>query len=306
MPMSTDELIAYINATFPGIQMICHVASAGQKQVFQAIVGGQEVALKVVYVGKPPTRASTVAPSNEEDVENEDERTAESSRLERELRVLKLCQCPHIVKLAEPSFFEFTSGDESFGAYGEEWIDGQDLASLFASRRLTKDETIDLGLALSAAVEELDAHNFVHRDIKPHNIMQRRSKVFVLIDPGLALDKAGPSLTAPGNVPGTFPYISPEQWDPTGKRDLDVRSDMFPIGIVMFEALTGFHPYYKVGMSIVDVITASKSKARATIANMILPDGDLLRVVIDRLLSPAPHLRYKTAALLRAALEGAR
>jgi len=249
-----------------------------------------------------------LAPNNSddgEDAEFDDALSADSERLKRELEILAKCDCHSIVQLADPPYFEFKVQSETFGAYGEEWIEGKDLFTLFKQRRLTKDEAISLGLSLCDAVEELDRLGYVHRDIKPKNIMQREDDTFVLVDPGMALDRGGASLTTPGSVPGTTPYISPEQWDPTRKRDLDVRSDMFAIGIVLFEALTGRHPYYQAGMSQVDIMTAARSKARAEIQHSDLPEDDKLRDVIYRLLSKSPHLRYKSSTLLREALEAA-
>lgn len=301
------EITAALEEELPDNRPIQHVTKAGQKYVFKAQHKGESIAVKAILIGvEPETAQSQDEVEDTAELEEADEISESAARLQREIEILRKCQTKHIVALAQPQFFELTVGQERFGVYAEHWIDGKDLRELFNSRRLTRTEAIDLGCALCDALAELDKHGYVHRDIKPQNIMLQRDGTFLLVDPGMALDRAGPSLTVTGNILGTIEYISPEQWDPQRKRDLDVRSDMFALGIVLFQGLTNTHPFLEPGMTYIDVMTAARSTNRHELTGANLGEEDHLRVIIARLLSPKVHGRYRNTAALREAFEAAR
>ncbi len=85
------------------------------------------------------------------------------------------------------------------------------------------------------------------------NIIQKAAPEYVLIDAGLALDRDGEALTVPGTVVGTKMYLSPDQLQ-LPQRELDVRSDLFSLGIVLYECATGDHPFMNDEAPLGDVI----------------------------------------------------
>jgi serine/threonine protein kinase len=121
-----------------------------------------------------------------------------------------------------------------------EWIDGPTLAERLAGSGLTAIEAIELGQRLLQGLAALHGRGIVHRDLKPSNIMLPRSDVCAaqILDLGVArFAQASTDLTAQGSHLGTPRYMAPEQIrDP---RKVDGRADVFALGCVLFECLTG-------------------------------------------------------------------
>ena len=119
---------------------------------------------------------------------------------------------------------------------------------------------------------------------------------------GFAFDLRDTSLTSPGNVPGTVPYLSPEQMDLVRKRQMDFRSDLFQLGIVMYVAATGQHPFAQSAISDMEtlgrILTATPVKPSL---HREMPSQ--LEEIILRLLAKKPHLRFKSCHHLIAALD---
>lgn len=145
----------------------------------------------------------------------------------------------------------------------------------------------------------------VHRDVKPRNIMRRNSGDYVLLDTGLAFDLSDESLTAAFMTVGTPIYMSPEQLKNV-RRGIDFRSDLFLLGIVMYEVITGKHPFFQRGinsMQLVANIISNQVEPPSTIRSDI-PNS--LNTIIMRLLAKEPHLRFKTCDSLINKLQQAR
>jgi serine/threonine-protein kinase len=132
-----------------------------------------------------------------------------------------------------------------------EYVEGETLQARIGGQRLELAETIEIGLQVSDALDEAHTKGVTHRDIKPANIMiTPRGRVKVL-DFGLAkITRAEgqiadsqaslASMTAPGVVMGTLPYMSPEQ---LLGREVDHRTDIFSLGVVLYEMATGRLPF---------------------------------------------------------------
>ena len=122
-----------------------------------------------------------------------------------------------------------------------EYLEGTTLIA--AARRLTTNQKVELMRKVVLAVEFLHQHQVVHRDLKPGNILVGPDLEPKVLDFGLALlvDNQGRRLTLAGEVMGTPDYISPEQ--ARGSAPLDLRSDIFSIGAIFYELLTGVVPF---------------------------------------------------------------
>ncbi|WP_412741700.1 diguanylate cyclase [Krasilnikovia sp. MM14-A1004] len=176
-------------------------------------------------------------------------------------------------------------------------VDGASLADLLVGGMLDQARVVTLGAEIARALAAAHQAGLVHRDLKPHNVMVPRSGPAMLIDFGLAA-RAGKAVAEDSAV-GTFTYSSPEQ---TGmlKRPVDSRSDLYSLGAVLFECLTG-HPPYQGS----DVGALLRQHAAAPIPDVrkIRPDVDpALAEIITRLLAKDPDDRYGSATELLAAL----
>lgn len=262
----------------------------GQKRVFKARIDGGPLALKFAEL---PPEGDEFSELSLQDL---------AARASREVETMRDCDSAHMVKLG-PVGLQFAEwNDRRVLYFSEELIDGEDLAAIHrAGQRLDEQAVRNLGLQMCDAIGALWQLGKVHRDIKPANIMRRRvSDDFVLLDAGLVFDVAGASLSV-GPV-GTFVYFSPEQFDFANRRTaLDFRSDMFSLGVTMYQMLTGQHPFYVQGdhsNTIFRKISEEPHQPAGDFANV----GDHLEEVLERLLGKSPHLRYRTCEALRDAL----
>ena len=123
-----------------------------------------------------------------------------------------------------------------------EYIEGQDLRSLIAQQKVFQpEEAVEMMRQVCRALEAAHAVGVIHRDLKPQNVMRDKQGRVVVMDFGLArlLDSHG-GMTQTGAIVGTMEYMSPEQG--LGK-PLDERSDLFAVGLIFYELLTGKMPY---------------------------------------------------------------
>jgi serine/threonine protein kinase/formylglycine-generating enzyme required for sulfatase activity len=122
-----------------------------------------------------------------------------------------------------------------------EYLEGKDLHCILQEKgKLSVDETISIIKPIAEALDFAHSKGLVHRDVKSANILVTNSGRPVLTDFGIAHAASGTKITQAGSVIGTPEYMSPEQAE--GK-DLDGRSDIFSLGVVMYECLTGKVPF---------------------------------------------------------------
>ena len=260
--------------------------NGGQKEVYKCEINSKINALKVIK--------STVAGDEGE------------IRCEREIKTLEVCNSNHLIKLGEIPYTEVFDGSNHIIYYSEEWIQGCELYSLLEKRKLLTEEFAKkLAIELSFAIEELWKHNKIHRDIKPLNIMYDEVQDrFVLLDLGMVFDSAEDALTRYGCIPGTIGYFSPEQFDLARKNDLDFRSDLFCLGIVLYQMLTGTHPFITKGDTNQDIFSKIKNLNPPAISLYRQDISIEFEKVIFRLLRKRPSERYRNTKLLRAAIVG--
>ncbi|GIE01668.1 hypothetical protein Adu01nite_30180 [Paractinoplanes durhamensis] len=175
-----------------------------------------------------------------------------------------------------------------------EYIPGGSLADRLTHGPLTPDQAVELAAQLARGLAAVHRVGLVHRDVKPGNIMLSPDGTAKLIDFGLALLGADPE-TDKDRAVGTFLYTSPEQSGML-KRPVDGRSDLYSLGVVLFECLTGHVPF-----EADDVGQLLRLHLTAPIP--ALPDGDpALTAIVTRLLAKDPDDRYPDAAALLTAL----
>ncbi|MFM2092971.1 MAG: hypothetical protein RIS70_95, partial [Planctomycetota bacterium] len=152
-----------------------------------------------------------------------------------EARVLASLDHSHIVPV-------FDAGHTADGScyVVSKWIDGMDLAAFVKQRPLSFEESVTLVAQVADALQETHVHGLVHRDIKPANILMDRHGRPYVTDFGLAIRDA--DLAQVKSLAGTPAYMSPEQARSEGHL-IDGRSDIFSLGVVLYELLTGVRPF---------------------------------------------------------------
>jgi tRNA A-37 threonylcarbamoyl transferase component Bud32/tetratricopeptide (TPR) repeat protein len=195
-----------------------------------------------------------------------------------------------------------------------QYVDGETLAarldrlSKSGFRTLPVRDAVSFGLQVAGALAEAHAHGIVHRDIKPQNIMVTADSRVKVLDFGIATADASRAseamtysvATAPGAVVGTVPYMSPEQ---LRGEFLDARSDIFSLGAVMHEMLTGVRPFS--GQSAADTISAILMREPAAFVEPSAVPVELQRLV-RQCLEKEKEKRPQSAAELAARLAAIR
>ena len=196
-------------------------------------------------------------------------------------------------KLSHPNIVTvYDIGEEHDTAYmAMELLDGRDLTTYCQRDRLRPvPEVLDIMAAVADALGYAHKAGVVHRDIKPANIMQLKDGRIKVTDFGIAkvMDSAK---TRTGIVMGTPSYMSPEQ---VGGKKIDGRSDLFSLGIVCYEMLTGHKPF---GGENLTALMYAVAKAPYRPLTEIVPDIPSCCVaIVNKLLNKGVSRRYKTAA----------
>ncbi|MGH7594333.1 MAG: serine/threonine-protein kinase, partial [Gemmatimonadales bacterium] len=219
-----------------------------------------------------------------------------AKRFLAEIKMTANLQHPHILPL-------FDSGEaDSFLFYVMPYVEGISLRDrLTREKQLPINEAVRIATEIAGALDYAHRHGVIHRDIKPENILLHDGSALVA-DFGIALaaSKAGTRMTETGMSLGTPQYMSPEQ--AMGERELDARSDVYALGCVAYEMLTGEPPF-------------SGPTAQAIVAKIMTAeptDATLLRKTIPASVADAVHTalqklpadRWPTAAGFAAALAG--
>lgn len=207
-----------------------------------------------------------------------------------------------VAKINHPNICSIHSIDEYEGQQfiEMEYIEGQTLRQkINESDRIESDLFRDYALQLTEALAVAHQKGIIHRDIKPENIMVDNNGRVKIMDFGLAKLKGMQHYTKTGSTVGTLTYMSPEQIQ---SKDIDARSDLFSLGIVLYEMLTGIHPFeaeYK--QALIFKILNEDPKPPSSIHEGISPE---LEDLIVRCLQKDPEKRYHSASDIKLELEG--
>jgi Tol biopolymer transport system component/predicted Ser/Thr protein kinase len=221
-------------------------------------------------------------------------------RFEREAQVAAALNHPNIVTVHSIE----RDGDTLFMAM--EYLDGRTLDEIIAPGGLPLKRLLPLAIQIVDAVVAAHSHAVVHRDLKPSNVMVLAGDRVKVLDFGLAKLRESPAsamlptqeLTGEGKIVGTVAYMSPEQAE--GK-DVDGRSDIFALGVMLYEMATSERPFVgDTSLSVLSSILRNTPRA-VTELNPELP-RDVWRIV-RHCLAKDPDRRYQTAKDLRNELE---
>src|SRR5271170_2116779 len=236
----------------------------------------------------------------------------DSSMLERFLREARAASAlnhPNICTIYE--FGEHNG--RSFLAM--ELLEGASLDRRLTNQPIPLDRLLDLGIQVADALDAAHRKGIVHRDIKPANLFLTNSSQVKVLDFGLAKlteadssdvtigglandATAANSLTSAGSAVGTVAYMSPEQ--ARGEK-LDARSDLFSLGVVLYQLATGQHPFQGTTTAVIFDKILNHAPVAPLELNANLP-AEFARI-LNKALDKDPDLRYQSAADLRADLK---
>jgi eukaryotic-like serine/threonine-protein kinase len=178
---------------------------------------GERVAIKVIAPGLAANETSM-------------------KRFKREADILKQLKHPNIVRLVLTGRFAGTP------FYAMEYVEGESLDRVMARRgRISWEEVVALTRQLCGALEHAHDNGIIHRDLKPSNVMVLADGTVKLMDFGIAKDMDVTALTSANCTVGTASYMSPEQC--RGERDLTLKSDLYSLGVMFYELVTGQKPF---------------------------------------------------------------
>jgi serine/threonine protein kinase/tetratricopeptide (TPR) repeat protein len=259
-------------------EIIGSLGTGGMGEVYRARDTrlGREVALKVL----PP------------EVTSEPERLA---RFDREARVVAALNHPHIVTIYSTEIID------GIRFLTMELVEGPTLTEVIAPGGLDVPRFLEIAVALADALTAAHAKQITHRDLKPGNVMIANDGRVKVLDFGLArvggnelAEESTAATLAPvtqiGMVVGTMPYMSPEQVE---GRALDARTDLFSLGVIFYELLTGDRPFQ--GASSPALISAILRDVPSSVSTIRPGVPETLARLIARCLEKQPEDRVQTA-----------
>jgi serine/threonine protein kinase len=233
---------------------------------------------------------------------------ARIERFAREARAVSALNHPNIVTVYEIGQLTGTH------FIAMEYVDGQTLREKIQAARqapLEAKEVVELALQISAALAAAHEAGIIHRDIKPENLMLRRDDYVKVLDFGLAKlteperslaetrgEGSDPAATNPGTLLGTLRYMSPEQ---ALGREVDGRSDIFSLGVVLYELLTGSPPFKgDRPAAVLDAVVHHTPLTLTQLRPAVPPEFER---IITRMLEKDRDLRYQSADELRSVIK---
>ncbi|MER5373446.1 protein kinase [Streptomyces sp. NPDC002553] len=217
------------------------------------------------------------------------------ARFRREAQAMAAISHPHVVSVHD-------MGEEPVPYIVMELVNGRSLADLLLERHaLPVAQALDLASQVLAGLAVAHVHQLVHRDIKPGNVLLTVNGTAKVADFGIAraVQGAGTALTRTGRMIGTPHYMSPEQV--RGRSDIDGRSDLYSVGVMLFQMLAGRLPFeadshYAIGYLHLTAVPPTL----ASLGNAVDP---AVEAVLARALAKEPAHRYPDAEAMRAALQ---
>jgi eukaryotic-like serine/threonine-protein kinase len=266
-----------VGQQFGPFQIEKELGSGAMGAVYRAVYikTGQKVAIKVMLPGMGDNEQA-------------------QKRFEREADILKQLKHPNIVRY-------LGSGKiHKMRFCAMEYLEGEPLDRVLARRgRLTWEEVVAIGRQLCSALQHAHLQGVVHRDLKPSNLMLQPDGTLKLTDFGIAKDLDVTQLTSANCTVGTASYMSPEQCK--GERNLTHKSDLYSLGIVLYELLTGRKPF--VAENVMDMFMAHVQGKFERPSRQVLDIPKWLDTLVCQLLEKLPEQRPFDADMVGNALE---
>lgn len=267
-------------AQFPDYTFIAALTPSAQKSAFHVQRAGKDYCLKII------------APNQGLD------------RVQREVLAMQALDHTNVVKILE---YEYSAKAGQVRHYMvEEFVAGDDLSAHFSpGQPWTLGKIAAVFAPLCDGLAALEDNRIVHRDLKPSNVRMRPDGSPVIIDFGLArmLDMASITATVDGAMIGTPRYFSPEQFRGS-KRDIDHRTDLYALGVLLYEAAVGRHPSLQPGMQTMDelsdAVCTSESFVNDTTFKALTPR---LQLTVRRLLEKERAKRPTSARIVAKVLK---
>ncbi len=172
-----------------------------------------------------------------------------------------------------------------------EFVEGDDLRYLLHSQgKLPAAEAVDIMEQAVSGLQAAHRLGIIHRDLKPGNIMRATDGRVLVMDFGLARSLEGDGMTRTGAMLGTMEYMSPEQ---AQAKALDARSDIFTVGLILYELLTGIMPY-QAESAIASLLKRTQQRA-IPVSDIDKNVPGVLSNIVSKCLEREPALRYQSA-----------
>lgn len=208
-------------------------------------------------------------------------------RFRLEARTIAKLQHPHILPL-----YDYGVEDDILYLVMA-YIEGGSLSNRIDRGQLNVKEVDTLLRQIAPALDYAHRQGVIHRDIKPDNILLDKEGHPLLADFGIAkMSTGGSKLTVTGGLVGTPAYMAPEQ--ASGETDISASADIYSLGIVVYEMLTGKQPF--TAETPMQVVLKHMTEPIPSIVNQVEGLPATLELVMQRVLSKSPQNRYKTAA----------
>lgn len=264
-----------------GYKNIAKIKKGGQKIVYKAqTLLGEDVALKLIYNAKDP-------------------------RVLQEIDILTKLNIRNIPKILSSGYIKDDTSDEEALYIVERFIQGNSLRDyLNEGHKFSLKAAYTLLEKLLAIEIDLEKNQLLHRDINPNNIMLTTDNDIVLIDFGLAKIMNGPGITDTNATHGPFtPGYAPNEQIGNKRMEQDVRTDLFQIGVTIYECCTGKNPFVNKNDNLMDVIykTITYSPPMLNIAG---DTNNFFAQLINMLMAKNPSQRPDSAAKAFGYLKG--
>lgn len=250
------------------------------------ILSYNNVSQTCVYMARHDSTNQTVVIKMFITLSGDEKQTDDIRRFHREISIISSLHHPNILS---PIDFGDINGRVY---YVMPFMEGRTLAHMILEKSLELDRITEILRQVTAALGYAHEKGIVHRDLKPNNILFDASGNAYLADFGVAktVDGGATRLTKTGSLVGTPYYMSPEQWL---NEDLDIRTDLYALGVVLFEMLTRQAPFCSDNISSLMTMHLYSPPPRVTEFRPDLPGG-LVRM-LDKALAKSPEKRYVSA-----------
>ncbi|MEY2745377.1 MAG: Serine/threonine-protein kinase PrkC [Planctomycetota bacterium] len=235
------------------------------------------------------------------------------ARFRREVRILGRLEHPGIARIYDAGTDASTTPARPY--FVMELVAGKPLASHVRTHDLGWRGVVRLFTQVVEALAHAHACGVLHRDLKPGNVLVSADGRPKIVDFGVAalsegtggagdeggVGRATSLKSAAGDLVGTVPYMPPEQFDGTGK--VDARSDLYSIGVMLYEALSGRMPYEVDGRNLVQAAAIVRDEVPLPLGRVDRALAGDVETVVAKLLEKEPSRRYQNARELKEDLE---